>query len=213
MIASRSHNFIFIKTRKTGSTSLEIVLSSWCTGRDICTPISPEDEVVRRQFGGAARNHLGMWGRPKFYNHMPAREVRRKLPSLWRRAETFAVERHPYEKAVSLAWFQLAQRGLPDDRIHAEIEAVIAEKLYLNHPLYADKGRLLISEVWDYPEAWLKLERLASRLGTTLPAELPRAKSRFRKDSRPAREILSREQRAAIYRDARFEFDLMSYEP
>lgn len=213
MIASRSHNFIFIKTRKTGSTSLEIVLSSWCTGRDICTPISPEDEVVRRQYGGEARNHLGMWGRPKFYNHMPARQVRRKLPLLWRQATSFAVERHPYEKVVSLAWFQLAQRGMDDGKIHAEIDAVIAERLYLNHPLYAWKGRVLVDEVWEYAEAWAKLQELASRLGVMLPAEPPRAKSRFRKDQRPAREILSAEQRAAIRHDARFEFDLMNYRP
>ena len=213
MIASRSHNFIFIKTRKTGSTSLEIVLSSWCTGRDICTPISPEDEVLRRQYGGEARNYLGMWGQRKFYNHMAARQVRRKLPRLWRRAATFAVERHPYEKVVSLAWFQLAQRGIDDAQIHEEIDAVIAEKLYLNHPLYASKGRLLVGEIWEYAQAWTKLEELASGLGVAMPIEKPRAKSRFRKDPRPARKILSAGQRAAIHRDAQFEFNLMGYQP
>ena len=213
MIASHSHNFVFIKTRKTGSTSLEIVLSSWCTGRDICTPISPEDELIRRQFGGAARNHLGLWGRQKFYNHMPARQVRRRLPLLWRRAATIAVERHPYEKVVSLAWFQLAQRGLDEGRIGREIDAVIAERLYLNHPLYAWKGRLLVGQIWEYAEAWTRLEELAGRLGVALPAVPPRAKSRFRKDQRPAQEILSTAQRAAIRDDARFEFELMGYRP
>ena len=213
MIASRSHNFIFIKTRKTGSTSLEIVLSSWCTGRDICTPISAEDELVRQRYGGAARNHLGLWGRPKFYNHMPARQVRLKLPLLWRRARTFAVERHPYEKVVSLAWFQLAQRGMDGGQIREEIDGVIAEKLYLNHPLYAWKGRLLVDEVWEYSVAWAKLQEMASSLDLLLPPELPRAKSRFRQDHRPAREILSKQQRAAIRDDAQFEFDLMDYLP
>ena len=211
VIASRSRNFIFIKTRKTGSTSLEIVLSSWCSGRDICTPILPDDELIRSRFGGAARNHLDWRGRRKFYNHMPAAEVRSKLPTLWPRALTFAVERHPYEKVVSLAWFQLAWHGLPDSQIGSQIEAVIATREYLNFPLYAAGGRLLVQQVWEYADAWRRLRDLAAALGTTVPSNLPQAKAGFRKDRRPALEILTSRQRSAVYADARFEFDLMNY--
>jgi hypothetical protein len=213
MIASYIHKWIFIKTRKTGSTSLEIVLSSWCARRDICTPISNEDESIRNQFGGSARNHLGRWGGARFYNHMPATEVRRKLPLLWRRATSFAVERHPYEKVVSLAWFQLGQRGLDGSHIHKEINEVIANRLYLNHPLYASKGRVIVDQLWDYPDAWERLAELASTLGLPLPSELPRAKSKFRQDPRPAREILNEQQRAQIAHDAHVEFELMRYRP
>ena len=52
MIASFAHDFIFVKTRKVGGTSLEIVLSSWCAARDICTPITPEDEAIRARLRG-----------------------------------------------------------------------------------------------------------------------------------------------------------------
>jgi hypothetical protein len=212
VIASRSRNFVFIKTRKTGSTSLEIVLSSWCSARDICTPISAEDEPMREQFGGRVRNHLDWRGKERFYNHMPAEEVSRKLPSLWRNAFTFAVERHPYEKVVSLAWYRLAWHGLPPDQIGAQIAAVITDREYLNAPLYAPGGRLLVREVWEYSEAWHRLRLLAERLGTAMPSEVPTAKSRFRRDQRPAKEILTLAQQAAVYEVARFEFDLMGYE-
>lgn len=56
MIASFSRSFIFIKTRKTASTTTEIVLSSWCSGGDICTPMSAPDEIVRLRYGGRPRN-------------------------------------------------------------------------------------------------------------------------------------------------------------
>ncbi len=212
MIASRSHKFIFIKTRKTGGTSLEIVLSSWCSGRDICSAISPADEALRAQYGGAPLNNLGRNGRERFDNHMPASLVRRRLPLLWHRAFRFTVERHPYEKVVSLAWFNLGQGQAESTAIGEAIEQVIESRLYLNHPLYTIGGRLAVAEVWDHGEAWDRLEVLARKLGTELPAERPRAKANFRKDRRPAREILTGAQQRRIFDDARFEFELMGYE-
>ena len=130
MIASFSRNFIFLKTRKTAGTSVECVLSAWCTDEDICTTITPVDEMERHRFGGAPRNFSTrpdleedmrqairdgdidrIWAVRRemkdhvvHYNHMPAAEVRRALPDLWERAFKFCVERHPYEKVVSLAY-------------------------------------------------------------------------------------------------------------
>ena len=43
MIASHQHRFIFLKTRKTAGTSVEIALSKVCGPDDIITEISPED--------------------------------------------------------------------------------------------------------------------------------------------------------------------------
>ena len=86
MIASFSNNFIFLKTRKVGGTSLEIVLSSWCSGDDVCTALPPADERIRARFGGQKRNNLAPDGSVRFYNHLPAEDIRRELPELWDRA-------------------------------------------------------------------------------------------------------------------------------
>ena len=44
MIISHEHKFIFLKTRKTAGTSIELALSQLCGPNDIITPISPNDE-------------------------------------------------------------------------------------------------------------------------------------------------------------------------
>jgi hypothetical protein len=213
MIASFSRNFIFIKPRKAAGTSLEIVLSAACAGRDVCTPISPADEPLRAEFGGKPRNYKGWFGRPRFYNHMPAAEVARRLPELWRGAFKFTVERHPYEKVVSLAWFTLGARGGSPSEIAREIEATIRRKDYLNFPLYTIGGRVAVDAVWNFVDLERQVRSAAARLGLDPDVELPRAKSGIRKDRRPAAEILTGEQRRRIHDDARFEFELMNFAP
>ena len=149
MIASFSHKFIFLKTRKVGGTSLEIVLNIWCS------PVTPEDEQLRREAGGSARNFRGPDGKPLFYNHMPASEVKAALPELWGQAPKFTIGRHPYEKVVSRPWWNIGRRnGDPAKELNAEIEKAIESRSYLNYPIYTIGGDLAVDEVWPYETMW-----------------------------------------------------------
>jgi hypothetical protein len=59
MIVSHKHRFIFLKTKKTAGTSIELALSALCGRDDIITPLAqPEDEPLR--LGHAPQN----WRRP-----------------------------------------------------------------------------------------------------------------------------------------------------
>ena len=213
MIASFTHNFIFLKTRKVGGTSLEIVLSAWCGDDDICSPVTPEDEAIRSAYGAKARNFRARDGSVRFFNHMPGTDVRRELPELWDKAFKFTVERHPYEKVVSRAWWNIGRRGgSPEYELAGEIERAIESRSYLNFPIYCAAGAVLVDELWRYEDMWDRLRALARRLGLPEPAEPPRAKGDHRKDRRPARDVLTVEQRDRIYADARIEFDLLGFE-
>ena len=58
MIVSHEHKFIFVKTRKTAGTSIEISLSRYCGKNDIISPITLADEPLRGTFGVSAQNYL-----------------------------------------------------------------------------------------------------------------------------------------------------------
>ncbi len=118
MILSHKHKFIFIKTAKTAGTSIEVFLSRHCDPKDIVTPIAPPveghqprnyegfinpiPEILERpgKFFSALRHTI--ISRDKFYNHMPASEVRSRVPAdVWSSYFKFCVERNPWDKVLS----------------------------------------------------------------------------------------------------------------
>lgn len=238
MIASFSHRFIFIKTRKTGGTSAEIVMGSWCSPSDIVTPVSGEDEVARLAFGGRPRNfgatawdgplfraatllkfpslmdrlhrhRVGAW---RFYNHMPAHAIRAALPELWEQAYRFTIERDPFEKVVSLAWFRMRHNPAPTAKaFSAQVDRILASRDYVNFPLYSIDGKIAVHEVIPYDRLREGLSAIAARFACPMPADLPLAKSRYRRDRRAAVELLNDRQRQQVMSDARIEFDLLGH--
>ena len=77
VIVSHAHRFVFLKTRKTAGTSVEIALSTVCGPDDVITPVTEADERLRREYGGRAPQHYESPPLPrKAFNHMPASMVR-----------------------------------------------------------------------------------------------------------------------------------------
>jgi len=77
MILSYSNNFLFIKTPKTGGTSLEVCLSKYCNTNDILTPIHKnypinENENLRRKISNLSAQNYIAWKKSfkilNFYN-------------------------------------------------------------------------------------------------------------------------------------------------
>jgi hypothetical protein len=68
MIISHEHKFIFVKTRKTAGTSIEIALSKFCGPDDVICPIR-----LRRHFGGQAPlcGSAGRGGTQAYRNNLP----------------------------------------------------------------------------------------------------------------------------------------------
>ena len=122
MILSHKHRFIYIKTYKTGSTSIETALSHICGPEDIITEAS---EQLRGNRSRPAQNYRiehpekpvrPLWKtllrRPEkhyhptvgYYEHMPAWRVRTYCgEDVWKSYFKFSFERNPWDRQVS--WY------------------------------------------------------------------------------------------------------------
>ncbi|HEX4861294.1 MAG TPA: hypothetical protein VFV07_08660 [Rhizomicrobium sp.] len=226
MIVSYSRKFIFVKTKKTAGSTIEAVLAAACTDGDIITqedgyrhPGSEEgidEEALRRQRqeaklarGGErrARKHAG-----DFYSHMSAQEARAQLdPAFWAEALKLTAERHPYEKAVSQAFYRASRDGsLYVDR---HLDRVLHKGTYAGHPFWTIDGKVAVDAFLRQESLKADLDQVGARLGIAIPETLPQLKARTRPDRRPAREILSAAQKRVVQETCRVEFEILGYEP
>jgi hypothetical protein len=234
MIASFLHKFIFIKTKKTGGTTVEVTLGAFCGPVDIITPLGPRDELLRgngdqlvcRNFASDAAVELELKRavidddknayakarrKCEFYAHMPAGEIKARLNAdFWQSAHKITVERHPYEKAISGAFFYYRPRQ--DPPFPEFLETFVRSGRYATYRFYTIDGAPVVDEFLRQETLLEDLKRVGEKLGLKIPEQLQQTKTSSRKDKRPAREILSETQKEFVYEFCKPEFDLLGYE-
>lgn len=173
MIASRAHRFVFIKTRKTAGTSIEIALSRHCGPADLVTRISADDEELRAAAGGVGPQNDDT--DPSSYAHMGARRVIEVIGrETWDDYFTFAVERNPFDVVASS--FRYSARKPTFTKTFAEFVRTPRrlDRLALNERLYRLGGKVIVDVVYRYEELPDAVADISSRLGLDL--DLPHAK-------------------------------------
>jgi len=200
MIVSHKHRFIFIKTRKTAGTSIEVALSQIAGDDAIVTPIDPpEPQHAPRNY----RNHHAAWsellrwalanprGRTRsllrivrgagferrydYYNHMPAWLIRAQVGhDTWDAYFKFCFERNPWDKALSLySWLARDSPNAPS----FEEWLFTDPNLLSDWSLYSFDRRCAVDAVGQYERLDTDLRSFLERVG--VPTEglvLPRAK-------------------------------------
>src|SRR4051812_19134713 len=111
MIISHEHRFIFLKTEKTGSSSVEAALGELCGPKDVLTILHESEEIASPAAPRNDRIALGKVMPPPhglkklvpdlygFYPHIRADQARRMIPrTIWNSYFKFAVERNPWDR-------------------------------------------------------------------------------------------------------------------
>lgn len=211
MILSHKYKFIFIKTKKTAGTSIEIALSKFCGPTDIITPITPADEIIRARLGyRGPQNYSSSQG--PFYNHIAAREIAEKIdPAVWETYYKFCVERNPWDKVVS--WYYWENRTEPRPSLSQFIRsgraALVGGPGGFN--LYTINDRIVVDKVLLYENLQQEMETLALRLNLPEVPRLPNAKAEFRVDKKPVTAFYGEQDRNTIATIFSREISLFGY--
>jgi hypothetical protein len=135
----------------------------------------------------------------------------------WDSAFKFTSERHPYEKAVSLAYMSWSKgdarrQKRANNDFSSYLDTVVQKGRYAGFPLYSIEGQSVVDDFIRLETLTADLQRVGKRLGIGIPDELPNERSDSRTDRRPASQILSGQQKEAVWNHCRREFEILGYE-
>jgi len=207
MIISLKYNYIYMRPRKTGSSTIETVLQQ---------SLGPDDMYIKEDLGILApivKPGAVIPSHHKLVTHVNISDIRPIIrDDIWDRLYKFTSERHPYEKAVSFAHFKNRGRRSEHRDFDKFLDKIIRRGQYASFPAYSIDGRSVADDYIVLETLEADFRRVAKHLGIPIPDELPRKRATEREDKRPAREILSALQKALIYEHCRPEFELLGFE-
>jgi hypothetical protein len=228
MIISHEHKFIFIKTKKTAGTSIELALSQLCGPDDIIAPITDSDEALRA-VGSGPRNWRvhGWWQSPRplfqrrwlkvgpqdygFYNHMPANEARALLndDKIWRSYFKFAFDRNPWDRQVSAYHFRYRRRTRPPsfaDFLDRDRRARLN-----NYEIYSLDGKVCVDFLGRFETLHEDFRHALGKVGLKFEHELPRAKTGLRQNGKHYRDYYDSHTRDVVGDWYQREITLLGY--
>lgn len=197
MIVSHRHKFIFLKTRKTGGTSVELALRSLCGDEDIVTQVS-EDRMEplshpprnylfpRSEWPVSIRLRWLLGWRPSaryrdtkdigFFGHTTAEQARGRLgEQVWGSYFKFTIERNPWDREVSYYYWQFRHTSQKPSFQNF----VRREKPMDNWSIYSLEDKPAVDHIVRYDSLQVGLSNALSQIGLEAPL-LPRAKAKFR---------------------------------
>lgn len=195
MIVSHKHKFIFLKTYKTASSSMEIALSAVLGPDDIITPSRPDlgkhraivaqnyrlehPAVPKRPLWRKLLGRREAYYHPTvgYYEHMPAWRVKTYLgDEIWNSYFKFAFERNPWDRQVSYYYYKT--RSKPEYR-RPSFEQFLARSkrkaLVPNFEVYTIDGEVAVDFIGRYESIEEDFEKAMQAIGLAGTITLPRA--------------------------------------
>ena len=228
VIISEHAGFVFIKTRKTAGSSVEIALSRFCGPHDVLSGLYAREEELRSSQGYRGQQHDGVpvrqWRRrevvaalrsrrwPRLRPHTPASDVAKLLgPHRFENLMSFTIERNPYDRIVSL--YDWRTRHASDVPSMSDFLRTEPLEHLSNWGMYATGGTVIVDRVLRYERLYEDLTTLCVDLGLDASyLVLPRAKSETRRSRDHYSERLLPEHRRTVERICGRELEYFGYE-
>jgi Sulfotransferase family len=191
MILSHTHKFIYIKTYKTGSTSVEAALSAACGPDDVLTeaseqlrghrqrpaqnyriehPAKPVRPLVKRLLLRPEKHYHPSVG---YYEHMPAWRVKSYVtPEVWQSYFKFTFERNPWDRQVS--WYHYKTKSKQPRPTFAAFNRDAKRAWVENWDLYTIDGAIAVDFLGQYERLEEGFEEVLARIGLTAKVSLPK---------------------------------------
>jgi len=213
MIYSQDNNFLLIKNKKVGGTSLEVELSKVLPKNAIVTPIFPSN--INHQ----PRNHKNI-----FYNHISYSEIENLLDL--KNVMSYVVVRNPYDVVLS-AFFHSLHRKLKTPTYEIEEKTDLSEEVNLyfkefslhmwpegidkTHKLYTKNDRIIVNKILYY-ENGIENEINKILIGHNIkPIQITTFEKKYKPEWATFEKIFNREQINIINNKHAWEFDNLEY--
>ena len=143
---------------------------------------------------------------------MPAREVKQRVPAdIWNGYFKFCVERNPWDKVLSHYYMHAAREGGS-----LSLEEYLARgRLPINYFRYTDRsGRnVIVDRIVRYENLFAELAEVFAQLHIPFDGTIGvTAKSEYRADRRPYREVFTDQQRRIVDNAFAREIELHRYQ-
>lgn len=232
MIISHAHRFIFLKTQKCAGTSVEMALSMICGPDDVVSSWGAVDAEQQHQVGCEPRNiEIPLAYRPytwqlrqlmrlrtahrgvRYHGHMSASKIRQSMDArLFDAYRKVTIVRNPWDREVSLYfWHYRDNENRPPFERYVRLPRYRPERKTFD--LYSIDGRIVADTILRYENLQDDYSNFVKSLGVDVPPELPRAKGKFRPQSkRNYRDLYSTTTRDVVARRYAREIEAFGYQ-
>ncbi len=201
MIISHKYKFIFIKTRKTAGTSIEIALEKFCDQNDI---VAEQHPTIK---GHTPRNNEG------FKGHNSALEIKSIISDkIWDSYFKFAFERNPWDKMISLFWWDHKNR----EKCRNDFHEYCMNKERLNREgsdfsLYSIDEKIAVDFIGRYENLENDFHTICKKLNIPFDGKLTREKNFTRLDQSHYSKYYDKKTKEKIREEFSNEIELFGY--
>ena len=211
MLVSHRYAFIYTKTAKTASTSVESYFEQFCMPPGAWQFEHARDETVSAAgiigYRGADAAHK------RWFNHMSCEDIRRQLgETQWQQYFKFAVIRDPFDKMLSGFFFQQRPKGSKTELINAFRGWVKAGGAVIDRHTYTLDNTVCLDYFIRFEQLTEGVKEVCRRLDLPFDARrIPRLKTQFRQQGLALQDFYDRATCARVAQLYAFELEYFGY--